>query len=328
VVASNICPGQPPIALEGPIEVAFDRLLSPASVTRQSFILRDKRGGLFTPTIAYDPVARVVTIAPAQTPFADGEFYELAIVPPHDPSDPNGLRAIDGATLDVSQPPVQCASSQTTAVLTFRPAASTPRPAPAPVVDFCKDILPIFTGKCMSGVCHGAGIVPEGLQLDTPAHVAATALGVVAHESNTGPRALPQPAGRVFGIDMPIVDPGPGPLSSGDPANSWLLYKILMAVPAQGMAAGATTCDGGTATPTPVNGVHAVPWQGISPSERGALSDLIPGREMPYPVDPSAPLDVARSQMTLDEMERISRWISQPRAGGVDLVPSQCGCIP
>jgi hypothetical protein len=325
ITDANILGGKT-IPPDGRIEIAFDRLLMPSSVTRQTFILSDKRGSGFTPEVSYDPVARVVTLTPDRA-FEDMQFYVLRIATPQSSADVNGLRAIDGATLDLSAQ----------APITFEAVAATDggtQPQP-PVVDFCRDIEPLFS-NCSGASCHtSAAKAAEGLVLDSPQDIAATAVGRVAQESNTGPRSAPQPPNQppipVFGVDMPILDPGTGPSTAGDPANSWLVYKLLMAVPGgQPNVKQPALCDGGAPAPPAMGPMHMVMWQPLSDAERATLSNLVPGREMPYPDDPSAPLSpqVARA-LTLDEMQLVSRWIAQPRAMGAPLVPQTCPvCIP
>ena len=329
VVASNVCPTQGPIALNGRIELAFDRLLNPHCITRQTFLLKDKSGnevgaqggGLYG--VDYDPVDRIVTIPNAQ--LTDGQPYELDINTPASPTDQDGLRAIDGVTLDPRQP-VGCMQTQSNkAALTFVAMASAVPPGALPTVDFCKVILPIFMGRCLTGACHGAGAPPagraEGLVLDTPANVASTAVGLVAHEANTGARAAARSADyRIFGVDMPILDPGSGPPSGGDPGNSWLIYKMLMAVPAATSSTQGTSSDGGAATTPAFHAITALP---LSDSERFTLSNLVPGREMPFPALVGAELSQNTLTLSVDELERVSRWIAQPQ-NGTPLVPSAC----
>jgi hypothetical protein len=181
-------------------------------------------------------------------------------------------------------------------------------------------------------VCHTASsIAAEGLVLDTPANIALTAVGRVAQESNTGSKAVAAPAGRAFPVDMPILDPGPGgTATNGDPGNSFMLYKLLMAAPL-GMS---TTmqpsyCNDAGIAPPAMGPFHTLAWQPISADEQGRLSNLIPGREMPYPSDPSVALNAATNTLTLDELELLSAWIAQVRAGGTPLVPATCGgCVP
>jgi hypothetical protein len=74
---------------------------------------------------------------------------------------------------------------------------------------------------------------------------------------------------------------------------------------------------------------HTAAWQPLSADEQGRLSNLIPGREMPYPSDPSMPLNAAENTLTVAELELMSAWIGQVRAGGTPLVPATCGtCVP
>jgi hypothetical protein len=345
-----------PIAPTGAIELAFDRLLAPGRVFRQSFVLTDVDGNVVSPppTIAYDPVARVVTIQPS-APLDGSQTYRIWLESPRSDGDANGLRAIDGATLDSATP----ASIE----FTVAPAGSVAASAGGgPTTSFCTDILPVLTTRCGSSVCHGGTPLPasaEGLRLDSPAAVAATAVGRVSEESNTGPRAAPASPTLPFGVDMPIIDPGPSTSGPGDPADSWMIYKLLMAVPsscAGGPADGgagpaaatppvagadasaaadagvdaAPAADAGAAVdagastpasakPTDVSGLHHVAWQPLSQAERDILSSLVPGREMPFPADPTAPLDQPGAQLGCDDLERFSLWIAQ---GAV--VPSTC----
>ncbi|MCA9623465.1 MAG: hypothetical protein KC731_30800 [Myxococcales bacterium] len=76
---------------------------------------------------------------------------------------------------------------------------------------------------CAFGQCHGgpSDQIAAGLDLTTPQAVAATALGVTAHQTQTGEEAVvPDQDPARFGRAMPLVDPG-------NPGNSYLLYKVL-----------------------------------------------------------------------------------------------------
>ena len=333
VVAKNVSTSQP-LPTNGRIELAFDSYLLPLSVVRQTFFLSDLRGNFKSPLVQYDPVARIVTITPLQgDPLQADQSYVVTIASPSSPSDPNGLRSIDGATIDPAQ-----------ATIEFPVVAADAGPPPAaPTIDFCRDIFPLFRA-CLGTGCHGGEMPAAGLRLDSPLAIQATAVGQVAHGSNTGPVAGVRPSGRIFGIDMPIIDPGNGGgAPGGNPANSWMLYKLLMAVPSQPPEMyTATLCSGGgTATPTDVSNLHLVMQPAFAdPANdpaRASLSDHIVGREMPFPGDPGAPLANASGTLTLDELERFSQWIEQPAGaialdGGTatppPLVPPDCGCIP
>jgi len=337
------------------VELSFDRLLLPLSITRQTFILGELVGDQFlglTPTIRYDPVARVVTVTPLpEQAFDPEQTYRLTVASPAGPTDVNGLRAIDGATLSASSP-----SSVTFRVAMDAGTASPPPPPP----DFCTAILPLFVSRCGGSGCHGGSSTPPaaGLRLTDPDGVLTTAIGRVAEGSNTGPLAgNGQAPTLAFARDMPIIDPGPEtlltlagavvdaaaaatPLSGGDPSHSWLMYKVLMAVPpacstgspcSDGGLAGADGgvppgADGGLAGADGSGSLYAVPCDvdgdlcplSLPDAERARLSALIPGRAMPYPAEPgsTAPNPPA---LTVDELELVSAWMA---AGA--LVPPAC----
>jgi hypothetical protein len=186
LVSANIGPTQS-IPANGSIELGFDRLLLPASITRQTFVLENAGNTIpYMPTVAYDPVARIVTITPAPNdptqPFVSGQSYELVILTPRNPGDSNGIRTVDGATLAGGVPRV-IAFSVTDAA-----------PAPATVqIDFCRDIYPITSNKCSLPICHGGAFPATGMMLDPPSGISQTAVGRVSIESNTGPLAQASP---------------------------------------------------------------------------------------------------------------------------------------
>jgi len=339
------------LPVNGRIELSFDRLLLPLSTVRQTFVLLDALGNVVdpVPTVAYDPVAIVVTVTPAAGSLEVGQPYKLVITTPSNAADVNGLRTIDGAYLSADSP----------STLGFM--AADPLAAPVtttPVIDYCRDIAPVISNangaleRCPG--CHGAPDSFDGLLLDTPAHIEATALGQVAGTpcsspcaaigSNSGPTVLSQPPLLFFAEDVPIIDPGPGPsgftafvdggppIASGNPGHSWLLYKVLMAPPAAcepNPGLGYPSCDGGApvtdAGPVSVFGVPAsisslyevtcsdagAPCpQPLSDAERARLASLIPGREMPFP-NGNATLTDQSLALTVPELELLSLWIAQ-----------------
>jgi hypothetical protein len=221
-VAANVGASQP-LPANGRIELSFDRNLQPISISRQTFSLDTvAMNGCCTPTVAYDPVARIVTITPiAGQELQPGQSYQVTIARPQNAQDVNGVRTVDGATL----------AAGTKLVIPFNVVAATPEPPPTVTIDFCRDIFnPIFDSKCSLSMCHGAGsqgnFPAAGLLLSPASGVASTAVGRVSQGANTGPLAMAAAPSLLFGEDMPIVDP------SGDPANSWMMYKLLLAVPA------------------------------------------------------------------------------------------------
>jgi len=304
LVGANVGPKKPPLPPGERIELFFDRLLLQATITRQSFVLTDLSDNTpgTPPTLQYDPVARAVVIYP-QTPLMACQTYKVTMVTPQSATDANGLRAIDGATLDPSVNPVvefQVACGGDAGADGGGAEAGAP---PIPSVDFCSQVMPIVLSKCAGSTCHGGPQPAAGLRLDSPQAIAATAIGRVAQGSNTGARSASQPASLLFGQDMPIVQ-------AGTPGNSWLMYKLLMAVPpACSSTAGAAPCD--ASVPGVMNNVHTEAWGDMSESERATLANMVQGREMPFPSDPSAPLGIgmATEPLTLDELETVNDWI-------------------
>jgi hypothetical protein len=282
VIATNVS-GQM-LPANGTIEIAFDRLLLPESISRQTFVTAITP----PPLTSYDPVTRIVSITPL-APLVPGQTYEVQIASPQSATDLNGLRAIDGATLDPNDPKQ--------GVIDFMVSAPTTQTSIA-TIDFCASVQPIL-GSCSGNNCHGGYLPADGLELTTNAFVQSTAIGRVAHGSNSGPSALPQTPGLRFGQDMPIIDPGVG--GAGDPGDSWLIYKLLLAeVPAG----------------SPMAGPFPVQWQPLSDAERTVLGNYVTGREMPYPATPSATVSAG---LSTEQMETLSVWIAQGAT-----VPASC----
>ncbi len=262
--------------------------------------------------MTYDPVTRVLTL---QRPvdgawLQPGQAYKVVVGIPAGDDDSGGLRAIDRATFDPSLP----ASTRVVGFVTC-PASGcvtdgggvTPS---ATRVRFCNDVFPIFTEHCSAGVCHGTpeqGNAPAaGLVLTTSLGIAKTAIGRVAQGANTGAASgRAESPGHIFGVDMPIVAPG-------SPGNSWLMYKMLLAVP-RGDDAGAPAlrkrCFPNVDKPNPpidpFGGAppSAAPFLRLDAMERARLSDLVLGNAMPYPSPDNA--------ISFAELERVRLWIEQ-----------------
>ena len=311
VVGFNGSGGQVPT--DGTIQIAFNRLLAPSSVTRQSFVLYDSLQHFPEPVVTYDPVARVVSLSnPGTVPawLTPGSTYTLSIgvAAAGDYTGGSGPRAIDEATLTA---PV---------VETFQAVSpATPTPSPDRPMSFCADVLPIFQLRCSAGECHGAPVgtvaPAEGLILETPLGIANTAIGRVSQESNTGGIAgEPQAQGEQFGVDMAIV-------GTGNPGASWLMYKVLLGQwqlrPIdESVDAGVATC-GDASAPTSVLGLPS-PQPTLTPpaTEVEILKQYILGNQMPYPInfasnEQTPAEDFATLPLTFDELERVRAWIAQ-----------------
>ncbi|HEY2510118.1 MAG TPA: hypothetical protein VGI39_04660 [Polyangiaceae bacterium] len=312
--------GTLPADLTSTVQIGLDRLLHPASVTRQSFALRDVAGNYLQPVVTYDPVARVVTLqnnatGPTGAWLQAGTSYEvvMGVAKSDDWAGLGGPRAIDGATLSAQ------------VVKTFQAvAATTATSSPDRLVDFCSDVLPVFQYRCSASSCHGApqGSMPaEGLVLQTANGIANTVFSSagtrVAQESNTGGAAgTGHPQGRPFGVDMALITPG-------DPGSSYLLYKVLLGQVRpvdQGLDAGVPTC-GAASLPAPVaQTTLPQPSLTLPDDEQTRLSQYILGDQMPFPLNlpanyptPVGPPDdeSATLPMTFDELERLRAWIAQ-----------------
>ena len=301
-----------PFRADGTIQLAFDRLLLPLTINRQSVGLREANGDNVTsPVMTYDPVTRVLTLEkPVDgTWLAPGQAYKIVLGVPSGDEDSGGLRAIDRATFDPSLP----ASTRVIGFVTC-PASGCVADGGAPRlasrVRFCNDVFPIFTEHCSAGICHGApeqGNAPAaGLLLSTSLGVAKTAIGRVAQGANTGAASgRAESPGHLFGVDMPIIAPG-------SPANSWLMYKMLLSVPRAddaGLPAVRKRCFPNRDKPNPPsdpfggNPPSSAPFLRLDDAERARLSDLVLGNAMPYP-SPDNTISFA-------ELERVRVWIEQ-----------------
>jgi hypothetical protein len=246
-------------------------------------------------------------------PLMPSQSYTLRIASPANAADNNGLRAIDGALLASDSP------STFSFVAMDDGDGGTTAPQALRLIDYCTEIQPIL-GACT--ICHfspSSATMPTttaGLALDSPAAIQMTAIGRASIEANTGPFAgAGGPTSLSFGQDMPIMDPGGGPSGSGidphtmpvkypgDPSHSYLVYKTLMALP--------KAQDGGSPYTYSVACSDAgdpCP-QDMTPEERARLSDMIIGREMPYPASPAA--GVNPQGLSLGQLETLNAWISE-----------------
>lgn len=294
-----------PLPANGRIQLRFDRYLLPSTVSRQSFALTEASGASIGTNyvVSYDPVTLTVTLsADSGRPWVvAGQPYKLRL--PVADEDPQGfgVRAIDGSPL----------AGGTLRDISFVVSKDSAPEAEVtdPRIDFCRDVQPVLTAKCSGKLCHGSSAesAAAGLMLATFGDVQATATGRVAHGSATGARRrLANDPGSVFGIDMPLVD-------KGNAANSWLLYKVLLAAPPSSPINGDLTCPGSGKTaqdpPVPI----AQPPFSPDAIEQAILNDYVLGREMPYPG--TGPADYRTQPLTFAERVRLRLWIDQGAVG-------------
>lgn len=315
VVDVNVGDGKP-MPADGAIQIAFDRYLLPATVNRQSIVIVDGANKALTPELApivlYDPVARTVTLAPPKQPWlTEGQPYKVVLGIPEGDADTGGVRAIDRATLFADQK----------RDFAFFVGPKTNKPI-EPTVSFCRDVLPIFYAKCATiPTCHITGErAAASLGLDTSVGVGATALGRVAQGSNRGARsALVTTSEPLFGVDMPLIDPG-------SPGNSWLMYKIEMARLPVTEAPNPIGCTNGLLEPAAKSSTFSPlatkAQRAADDQERTILSDYVLGREMPFPV--ARPSGYADFALTFDEREKVRLWIQSLPQGSS--VPECGGC--
>lgn len=317
----------------------------------------------------YDPVQRVAVWKPQAMPptqttsLLANTRYTVQILAPTDEGDSNGIRAFDGAPLaetytfsfttgvlvaDEPKRDVDFCYDGSSAGACALPSDLCSDPKPATVTTAGpRDILAVndrFTSCSDGSSCHSAGsdsrttlkTLPLGFTLDLSTDQAIRGMiGRVAQETANGPSpGTPSSGARSpFGTNMPYVDPG-------NPANSYLLNKILMGLDDSDVStndsntyacsdlpdASLAAPEGGTcpsdAGPPPPNtppvttqGDTAVapvdPWISLTdsmlpaPGEYDRLRAALHGQAMPAP-----PLFGPRKKAHLQDALTLSAWIA------------------
>jgi hypothetical protein len=206
------------------IALRFDRFLNPSTVNRQAIRVYtgdpDKVGQVSF-VVDYDPVERVVEYRLADgAQLQPNALYHVELLAP-EADEAFGIRAFDGAPLRELDLPLR-----TSFVTGDGPVEVGREPAPT-----CQQIVDwVFeqkSGGCASGNCHAAfvnnlGAAPHGLWLEGRRNFAATAIGKVARQTETGDSGggVGLESSPRFGVEMPLVAPR-------NPGNSYLLYKLL-----------------------------------------------------------------------------------------------------
>jgi hypothetical protein len=169
----------------------------------------------------YDVVERVVTFRiRGGGHFEPTLLYEVDIL-----AGEGGFRAYDGAPLAEagSAPGIPFADGGHRFHYSFRTGTTvSPTPPPTPTAPTCADFMRVLSGgTCLD--CHFMGLDPfMALRLGTAHDLQQTAIGRVAHETDIGP------AGGTVLVDPPRFGVGMAIIAPGEPASSYLLYKLLV----------------------------------------------------------------------------------------------------
>jgi len=216
------------VPVDAAIELRFDRFLLPSTAVRQSVTVSTGTSGLFLiPT--YDPTERVVVYRlPGGGIWLPGVRYTVEVFRPSEHPAGWGFRAFDGAELSDQGPAPLRFTFRTRRDTTPTTSPPSPRPTFAEVSGVLDRV------GCAAAGCHRAAerrdCPPEdascpaprmGLDLGSASGIAATALGRVAHQLDTGPSAGEVRAASTLGVGMPIIDPA-------SPGSSFLFYKLLV----------------------------------------------------------------------------------------------------
>jgi len=203
------------------IELRFDRFLLPRGLDwGVSLYSGNPPANGVGLRVEYDMIERVVVYRPTRS-LVPNTLYTVRIFTY--PSPGQGFWAVDDAPLEEAGVPFRFSFS------TGAGPRSLPAPASLPA-DTCETMIQGPLATCTS--CHvtkpnadttpPSSVPPMGLDLSSPRGFYYTAIGQVAHQTETGNNAasagLQSPAR--FGVQMNIVDPE-------SPATSYLMYKLL-----------------------------------------------------------------------------------------------------
>jgi len=180
----------------GPVQVQFDRRLSPWSVSRSSARLTSGSVGEFV-FPAFDPVANQLNLELTRPMLVDANYVVTLV----------DLVDLDGDTLGE---PLQ---------LLLSPVAGERQPVTTPEV---AAVLNIFAEHCASASCHGAGEPAAGLDLQSSEGLRRTAIGHPSLQVASFNQLAPIAAAGL--IDLPIID---AQGTSQSASRSYLVYKML-----------------------------------------------------------------------------------------------------
>ena len=283
------------------IELRFDRLLIPGVGLNAGLSLytgNPPANGVAL-NAKYDLFERVVVYRPSRL-LQPNTLYTVQVVPSDNPS--QGFWALDRSALaEEGSLPLRFSFS----------TGSGPRgepPLPPGPEDTCETMLQGPLRAC--GTCHrtdseaktgaSSAYPPMGLDLSSSSGFFYTAIRQVAHQTETGNRALEEglQSPARFGVQMNIVDPG-------SPGTSYLIYKLLQKPENFGLSGDAPRCVTGYHSP-----VSDLDCQPPPEAERARLREWFV-RGDPMPKDARAESgESVPAFVTREDLLRISSWIA------------------
>lgn len=319
------------------IRIQFDRFLSPLSVLRQSICISSVGPATLAsgrqrceqfPAPRYDPVDRVAIFEPSR-PLEAGVRYSVQIFRPSEDT-ADGIRAFDGAPLDETyvffftterSAPCEvdrdCGASSTCRC--EEPSCARRRcrigaDEPHRTIDYCYEPPSL----CASDACEAPSLMPKttpgpkqllacagtpngcapGSLLDLDDDGLRQLLGQVAQVTATLPDpSSPSRSFAPFGANMPYIDPG-------FPANSYLLWELILAAHERGEEAPVYPHDGHRC-----EALSAL--TDACGADRGLLPPLVrAGDPLEGAISPSMPAGLARPAVD-GEYERLRRTLRQ-----------------
>lgn len=203
------------VPIDSGFELRFDRLLLPATAVRQSISVYSGTPGVGSPFLLpeYDLLERRLHYRNAGR-LQPAALYQVRL-PLADSASGYGFRAFDRAALEPGPVPNEMSFITSSSVAEAPPAQPFSEPT-------CDEFTALLGSRCAGSCCHGGESPVMGLRLDSWSGIEQTALGRVAHQTETGNTVgVPFVNPSRFGVAMPTIEPG-------SPEASYLVYKLLL----------------------------------------------------------------------------------------------------
>lgn len=280
--------------IDAPIRLRFNRVLLPSSVNRE--VIRVYTGTPSNPapylTPRYDVLAGELVFRFTR-PLQRKALYQVELLDAT--SAGVGLKAFDGAALEASGGAIRWSFVTSGERQTLAVSPSVGREPT------CDDVLRRLQPSCASGCCHGGSEPAMGLRLDAREALFQTAVGMVAHQTETGNTlGIPFENPVRFGTAMPLIHPG-------SVENSYLMYKLLLA------PENLRPCESGCEEF--MDASWADDCRPPSDAERIRLREwFVPGEPMPFrPASLAAECEGVSRFDPLDcqSVRVLSRWVEQ-----------------